>query len=105
MRKSLMAANVALLAALPGLAWAEQPIETYQARLSNADHFSSAGTRLNGVAEVIRQDRANFYKFDLRDPEDQPDTLFKNEDNRLRLEDLIAHGNLSPDARDAILYG
>ena len=105
MRRTLLMAGLATALLLPDLAWAEQPIETYEARLSHADHFTSKGVRLDGVAEIIRQDRLNIYKYDSRDPEDQTDTYFKIETNRLKLEDLISNGQLSAATREEILYG
>ncbi len=71
----------------------------------HADHFTSTGARLDGVAEIIRQDRVNIYKYDGRDPEDQTDAFFKTEANRLKLETLISNGQLSAGTRDEILYG
>jgi len=45
---------------------ADQLLDTYIARLSYADHFNSNGARNNdGGRRVIRQDRANFHKFEL----------------------------------------
>src|SRR5437868_14746749 len=104
MRKTLLMAGVAAVL-LPTLARAEEPLETYQARLSHADHFTSGGARLSGVAEIIRQDRVNIYKYESSDPEDQPDAYFKTEANRLKLEDLIANGSTSAQAREEIIYG
>jgi len=105
MRRVLLTAALAGAVMSPSLARAEAPLERYQARLSHADHFSSKGVRLEGVAEIIRQDRANYYKYEIRDPEDEPDAFFALESNRLKLEQQIANGNLTPAVREEITYG
>jgi hypothetical protein len=105
MRQMLLSAALTAALVLPTLAQAEAPIETYEARLSHADHLTSKSERLDGVAEIIRQDRVNIYKYDSRDPEDQTDTFFKTEANRLKLETLIANGDVSAATREEILYG
>jgi hypothetical protein len=64
----------------------EDLVESYTARLSSRDHYNSDGQRLDSVAAIIRQDRANYHKYFLRDSEDTADTLFANKDNRARLE-------------------
>jgi hypothetical protein len=105
MRKTLTAAALSAIALSPSLALAEQPMEHYQARLSHADHFTSTGARLEGVAEILRQDRVNYYTFEMRDPEDQPDAFFASPANRMKLETLIANGNLTAAVREEIVYG
>ena len=102
MRLAPLAFAVALLA--PGLAHAD-PVEVYEARLSAQDHYNSNGERLRTAAAIIRQDRANYHKFDLRDPEDEGDSFFASAENRARLEHLIARGSVSPRAARAIVNG
>ncbi len=102
LRSWIIAAVMALAA--PATA-AAQPLETYQARLSNADHYNSNGQRLWTIAGIIRQDRANYFKFGIRDAEDESDSYFANQDNRQRLEILLLHGHVSRAAKNAILYG
>jgi hypothetical protein len=53
-------------------------VESYTARLSARDHFNSSGQRLREPGAIIRQDRANFYVYGLRDSEDQPDSYFSS---------------------------
>src|SRR5580698_3701854 len=48
-------------------------VESYTARLSERDHYNSNGQRLRSAAAIVRQDRANFYVYGLRDSEDEPD--------------------------------
>ena len=81
------------------------PIESYTARLSANDHFNSNGERLDNVAAIIRQDRANYYVYGSHDREDEADTFFSNKDNRAKLERMLNHGRISASAEAAILNG
>jgi hypothetical protein len=80
-------------------------IESYTARLSARDHFNSNGERLRSAAAIIRQDRANFYVYGLRDSEDEPDSFFSNKGNRARLEGMLENGRTTPDAIQRIVNG
>jgi hypothetical protein len=81
------------------------PLETYVARLSEQDHFNSYGERLTTAAAIIRQDRANYYEFGKRDPEDTPDAFFSSKTNRARLEQMLLHGTISRETNDEIVNG
>lgn len=85
--------------------FADDLVESYVARLSPRDHFSSKGERLQSPAAVIRQDRANYYVYNIRDDEDEPDTFFANKANRERLEQLLEHGRSQPSAVRRVLNG
>ena len=80
-------------------------VESYVARLSERDHFNSQGQRLQSPAAIIRQDRANFYVYGYRDPEDEPDTFFSNKGNRALLERLLDNGYTAPGARRRVVDG
>lgn len=67
---------------LSPLSYAEEPLDSYTARLSSEDHFNSDGSRLKSAADIIRQDRANYHKFKIRDAEDQGDSFFDDVDSR-----------------------
>ncbi len=83
----------------------DRPLETYQARLSERDHFNSQGVRLQTAAGIIRQDRANYYVYNKRDPEDQADAFFASKANRDRLEKLILAGHTTAAANAAVING
>lgn len=102
MRKSCLVLAL-LLASSPALA--DRLVESYVARLGANDHFNSSGGRLTSPALIIRQDRANFHKFGLRDPEDQSDSFFRNANNRELLEQFLARGRTTPDAYRMIVNG
>jgi len=84
---------------------AQQLLERYQALLSERDHFNSSGQRLTTAAAVIRQDRANFHLFGLRDPGDENDRIFANVDNRAALERMLDRGRSGPGVIDRIVSG
>ena len=83
----------------------ERPIESYVARLSPKDHFNSNGQRLTSAAAIIRQDRANFYVYGIRDPEDEADVFFQSKENRALLETLLEHGRSAPAAIERVVNG
>lgn len=98
---------IAQLASLliAGICNADTLVESYSAHLSDRDHYSSSGERLRNAAAIIRQDRANFHKFRLRDPGDQSDGFFANANNRQTLEQMINSGKSSPSALRSIVNG
>ena len=79
-------------------------IESYVTRIGHQDKFSSRGVRLEKAEEIIRQDRANYYKFYKRDAEDRPDQFFSGRKNRALLERMVRRGGLSQRVKRAIIY-
>lgn len=77
-------------------ACAAQLLESYNAYLSPADHFNSQGERLTTAAAIIRQDRANYHKFGIRDPGDEDDYYFRDVNNRAILERMLENGTSDP---------
>lgn len=102
--RTILFAAVALLALAAPVSAAEL-IESYQARLSSADHYNSSGSRLTSTAAIIRQDRANFHKFGIRDGEDEGDRFFADQGNRALMERLLERGRTTGHARRAIVDG
>ena len=96
---------VVLLSALIAPAAAQELKESYKALLSEKDHFNSNGERLQSAAAIIRQDRANFHRFGIRDPADQDDVFFTDVNNRAALESLIERGTSEPRAINRIVNG
>jgi DnaJ-domain-containing protein 1 len=84
---------------------AQQLKESYKALLSEKDHFNSNGERLRSAAAIIRQDRANFHRFGIRDSADQDDVFFEDVNNRAELEALIERGSSEPRAINRIVNG
>lgn len=96
------AALVGGLGAAPAAAQ-HGPVGHYTARLSAQDHFNSNGERLQTVAAILRQDRANYHRFGRGDEEDQGDPFFRSAANRAALERLVARGRMVPGAAGAII--
>lgn len=92
-----------LLASSPALA--DRLVESYVARLGPEDHFNSSGGRLTSPALIIRQDRANYHKFGVRDPEDQSDDFFQSANNRELLQEFLDRGRTTPSAYRMIVNG
>jgi hypothetical protein len=82
-----------------------QLVESYTARLSPRDHYNSNGERLQSAAAIIRQDRANFYVYGLRDNEDEPDPYFSSKGNRARLEQMLENGRTTSEAIYRVVNG
>lgn len=94
-----------LLVLMPFSANANEYLDSYTARLSIDDHFNTEGERLQSAAAIIRQDRAHFHRFGIRDREDTYDSVFGDIDNRAILERMLNNGNISEAARRAIVNG
>lgn len=106
MKKHVFAAGLMLaLSMVAAPARADDLVESYSAGLSEADHFNSNGQRLTSPAAIIRQDRANFHRFGVRDPDDEGDSFFSSQENRALMERLIERGRISASARKRIVNG
>lgn len=104
-----MMAGVALLTGgLAAPALSDIPtVAVYEARLGTGDHFNSRGVRLTDAYDIIRQDRANYHKFGVRDPDDQGETVFVDPGARALIPAGIKRGCCPLDAREraAVLNG
>lgn len=69
-------------------------LEEYVAYLGEDDHYNSRGERLTEPWQIIRQDRANFHRFGLRDRGDESDGFFDSPKNRARMERMILNGRI-----------
>lgn len=103
-RPAAMAAVLLLICSAPALAQGPM-LEQYDAFLGSADHFNSRGARLTEPWQIIRQDRANFHRFNVRDSGDQGDAFFASAANRARMEQLIRNGRIDPGAANHIING
>lgn len=80
-------------------------LETYTAYIGRDDLYNSSGERLTKPWQIIRQDRANYHRYGIRDRGDQSDSFFADEINRQNLETMMSNGSMSPTARQMILRG
>jgi hypothetical protein len=104
MKGVFLALSFAAFTAFAGPAAAQQ-LDAYVARIGPQDHFNSNGVRLDNAAAIIRQDRANLYRFGNGDWEDEEDTFFRSQANRARMEQMLRSGTSSPSAVRAIVNG
>ena len=76
---------------------------TYTTKISDADKKNSSGVPFPltnnkaTVAAIIRQDRANYHQFNIRDKEDQTDCVFADKTKRALIEKSIADAPISPE--------
>lgn len=83
----------------------EQLLDEYVAYIGRNDVRSSEGVRLTEAWQVIRQDRANYHRFNIRDRGDQGDGFFANANNRAAMERMVRDGRMSPSAARAVVQG
>ncbi len=80
-------------------------IESYRAYIGKADVFNSNGVRLTQPWQIIRQDRANFHQYGVRDRDDESDSFFGDAVNRQALEEMLRNGTMTRDAANMIVRG
>jgi hypothetical protein len=104
-RKIAFAAMLGAVTLVATPSRAQELVESYIAFLSEADHFNSNGQRLSSAAAIIRQDRANYYRFGRGDPQDQDDVFFRDIGNREALERMLERGRSTPGTIARIVNG
>ncbi len=77
----------------------------YTTRIGPQDKVNSVGDRLETAAAILRQDRANYHRFDQADAEDEGDDVFDDRRERGRFERLMSRGVVRPDTARAIING
>jgi len=80
-------------------------IGSYVARISWSDHRSSRGVMLRDTAEILRQDRANYYRFGVRDPEDGGTGYFASPSHRGEIGWMLRHGAIERNLENEIQRG
>ena len=64
--------------------------DLYWARLGPDDHYSSSGTALQSAPGIVRQDRANYHAFKVRDKrQDRDDDLYDDKKARAGLSTML----------------
>ncbi len=102
MRKSIALMLFVFLMGLAPAAKAEF-LGSYYARLSLDDHYNSKGKRLKNAAAIVRQDRANYHRFHIRDGEDDWDSVFGSKRNRAHMERMLNRGSWTKGLRKKII--
>jgi len=82
-----------------------QYLGSYTARLAQHDHVSSRGRVLGRAMDILQQDRANYYRFGIRDREDSGAGYFQTRLHRARMGRMIRQGNLTPSLAREIVSG
>ncbi|WP_170976487.1 hypothetical protein [Rhizobium sp. FKL33] len=106
--KKLMILSTVALAALSSLtvsARADDVLDEYNAYIGEDDLYNSNGERLREPWQIIRQDRANFHKYRIRQPGDESDSYFSSVDNRAAAERMVRSGTITREARRLLLNG
>jgi len=103
MRLFLILALVALINAPP--ASAQGFLGSYTAWIGASDIYNSRGQRLWEVSQIIRQDRANYHRFNIRDVGDGTDPWFSNANARASLEQAVAGLTFQANQRNMIVQG
>lgn len=97
---------VVLAVLMPAIVLAQGRVLTeYTTRISAQDKVNSVGDRLETAAAILRQDRANYHRFDQPDAEDEGDDVFDDRHERGRFERLMSRGVVRPDTARAIING
>ena len=78
---------------------------SYIARISSKDHYNKRGNKLRKVADILQQDRANFYRYGIRDSEDRADNYFFKKENRFKIKRMLQNGYISGDTAYQIING
>ncbi len=86
----------------------DESIDSYTAQIGEKDHFNSKGVRLKSVADILRQDRANYHEYNLQDAGDEPsglESFFASKANREKLPSMLKRGSITKATEKAILNG
>lgn len=103
--RRILAVLAVLALPLPLPAAAQDLLASYTAHIGQADLYNSNGQRLTEPWQVLRQDRANFHRFGIRQFADEDDPVFASMEARAQMESLLRQGSITPQARRAILRG
>lgn len=95
----------ATLAATAVPAAAQEVVGGYAAWIGQDDLYNSNGARLNEPWQILRQDRANYHRFNIWQEGDEWDPFFDDADNRAAMERMIMQGYMDPAAARAIVRG
>ncbi len=88
-----------------GIARADWLVEEYNAYIGEEDLYNSNGEALTEPWQVIRQDRANYHRYGVRQPGDEGDSFFASAKNREKAERMLEYGTIENRAARALLRG
>ena len=105
MKRSVLAAVVLACTGLAGAAQAQEVVGSYAAYIGEDDLYNSQGERLTEPWQVLRQDRANYHKFKIRQRGDEGDPFFSDVNNRAAMEQMVMNGSIEAHAARDLLRG
>jgi hypothetical protein len=105
MGRLLWTAAVVACLGLSGAAKAQEIVGSYAAYIGEDDLYNSQGVRLTAPWQVLRQDRANYHKFHIRQRGDEGDPFFSDVNNRAAMEQMVMNGSIDRDAARDLLRG
>ncbi len=105
MKRSVLAAVVLACTGLAGAAQAQEVVGSYAAYIGEDDLYNSQGERLTEPWQVLRQDRANYHKFKIRQRGDEGDPFFSDVNNRAAMEQMVMNGSIEAQAARDLLRG
>ncbi len=83
----------------------DEVMTSYVAYIGTDDLYNSRGERLSSAAQVLRQDRANYHRFGLRQRGDESDALFDTAPNREVMTRIFERDGIDPDLARYIMSG
>jgi len=93
------------------IASADQYLCSYTAQISDADKYNSSGVYLANsynkasVAGILRQERANFYVYGIRDHYDTADCTMNQKNQRAIFERLLNNSRIPPNFIRQVIDG
>ncbi|MCV3764332.1 hypothetical protein [Rhizobium sp. TRM95796] len=107
MKKLLILSSVAIttIMSMSVAGRADDVLDEYNAYIGEDDLYNSNGERLREPWQIIRQDRANFHKYRVRQSGDESDSYFSSVDNRAAAERMVRSGTITREARRLLLNG
>lgn len=77
----------------------------YQAEIVGADMINSRGERLDDLAAILQQDRANYHRFDIRQSGDETDPFFADYQTRARMQTIYSPGTRDAEIEALLAFG
>lgn len=77
----------------------------YQAEIVSADMVNSNGDRLERLAAILQQDRANFHRFDIRQGGDETDPFFDDFQTRAQMQAIYNPGPRDTEIESLLAFG
>ena len=86
-------------------AFAQTPVDSYCAQISDNDKFASDGFALTDAGSILRQDRANYHRFGTPDADDYGDGTFTGAKARESIPAMLDRGSIDASLAREIVNG